>query len=575
MNIHAQLKVIGALLVERGVLTQEQLESVRRQVGQGEGAVSETADLERVLFEKGVLTEEELLRAYSGHFGMPFRDLKDLEIDVGVAHLIPPQFAGKNQVIAIAKEGDALVVALRDPFNVAVIDELKILTGLDIKPVLTRSRDIGEAIRRSYGMGAETVERLVRDAAAAVRKAAPDEGGAPEDLEEMAASIVSFVDQLIAEACQQRATDIHIETYRDRLRVRYRVDGVLRETKTSPDVKKLRPAILSRFKIMASLDIAEKRRPQDGRCQVVVGAQEVDLRLSFFPTLFGEGVSIRLLPRSSGRISLSDLGMSPDDLAKMGSVLARSNGVVLATGPTGCGKSTTLYACLNRINDPAVNIVTLEDPVEYQMDGINQIQINPHVDLTFSHGLRSVLRQDPDVIMVGEIRDVETAQIAVRAALTGHLILSTLHTNDAVASLTRLFDMGVEPYFVADTLRAVVAQRLVRRVCPSCRESYAPGAREKAFWGADRIPEGAQWARGRGCAACQDSGFKGRIGIYEVFVITDAIREALVDRNVSPAALREAARREGMVTLLEDGLAKVNAGITTSQEVVRVVQQEA
>jgi len=301
----------------------------------------------------------------------------------------------------------------------------------------------------------------------------------------------------------------------------------------------------------------------------------VDLRLSFFPTLFGEGVSIRLLPRSSGRLSLTDLGMSPDALGRMKTALARPNGIILVTGPTGCGKSTTLYACLNHINDPSLNIVTLEDPIEYQMDGINQIQINLRAELTFSHGLRSVLRQDPDVIMVGEIRDVETAQIAVRAALTGHLLLSTLHTNDAVSSLTRLFDMGIEPYFVADTLRAVVAQRLVRRVCPACRTLAPPTEQERTLWGRERIPEGTAWARAQGCPACQETGFQGRIGLYEIFLVTDDIRDAFTVKEPSLALLRQAAHRQGMVTLLDDGLAKVNAGITTSQEVLRVVRHEA
>jgi general secretion pathway protein E len=380
---------------------------------------------------------------------------------------------------------------------------------------------------------------------------------------------------LLLEAFESRATDIHIEPFEGRLRVRYRIDGILYEANAPQGIRQLHAAIISRLKVMANLDIAEKRRSQDGRCKIKLKGEEIDLRFSTFLTLFGEGMSIRLLSKSSVLLSLNDLGISKNYFEKLKVLLTKPNGIILVTGPTGCGKTTTLYACLNHLNNSRVNIVTLEDPIEYRIFGINQIQINPKVEMSFANGLRSVLRQDPDIIMVGEVRDAETAQIALRAALTGHLIFSTLHTNDAASSVTRLLDMGIEPYLVAGTLRAVVAQRLLRCLCAHCKQAYVPEPDLLKMAGIESSVDATQstFFKGKGCAHCHHTGYHGRTGIYEIMVVEEGLR-SLISQRASLQALKKQAVSDGMRTLRDDGLDKIRCGVTTIEEILRVTEED-
>jgi len=575
MDIKAQLQLFDNILVKNGLLSPSQLREIEEQINKNPSLSQE--DLENIIINGGFVSEEKLLIAYSKYLNIPYFDLKQSDIDSDIVSLIPAKFANDNKVIAIGKEDGTLIVALRDPFDINIVDELKILTGFRIKPVISKLEDITKAIKVSYGVGAETVEKLVKDSKTPSLDLELVKAETPQDLEEMAkdSSIVNYVNQLLMEAYKKRATDIHIEPFRDKLRIRFRIDGVLYEIKSLPDVKKLQPAIVSRFKIMAKLNIAERRRPQDGRCRIKLHGQEVDLRLSTFPTLFGEGLSIRLLTSSSILFGLDELGFPEDAFSKIKVVLNKPNGMILVTGPTGCGKTTTLYACLSYLNDSKVNIVSLEDPIEYQLEGINQIQVNPKIDLTFANGLRSILRQDPDVIMVGEIRDLDTAQISVRAALTGHLIFSTLHTNNALSSVNRLFDLGIEPYLVANTLRAIIAQRLIRVICNSCKKEYSPDERllEASGFKREELNKGIHFFKGYGCIECNNTGYKGRTAIFEFLAVDDEM-SSLIARAAPKSELAKQAKLLGMKSLKESGIDKVKNGITTLEEVIRVTEQE-
>jgi len=570
MNLSAQIQLIGKLLVAKGVISQSQLDELSQLVKNED---TSGQNLENILFEKGLIDESQLLKIYSEHLGIPFVPIKDLSIESPVVNIIPAKFANQNMLIAIKKEGEQLTVAMRNPFDINVLDDLKIFTKFDIVPVLSITDEIQKAIKTHYGVGAETVEKLVKEKE-------------PEDLQKLSistsalefeeivkdASMVNYVNQLLLEAFDQRATDIHIEPFKEHLRIRHRIDGILYEAHTPAELKKLQDAIISRFKIMANLNIAEKRRPQDGRCMINVSGKEVDLRLSTFPTLHGEGLSIRLLSRASILLGLNQIGLSDKDYHCLEDALKKTNGIILVTGPTGCGKTTTLYACINHLNNADINIVTLEDPIEYQLDGINQIQTNPKVDLSFSSGFRSILRQDPDVILVGEIRDAETSQIAIRAALTGHLILSTLHTNNAVATLTRLLDLGIEPYFLTQTLKAIIAQRLVRLVCEACRQEYQP---DEKLLNALGLPgekhDSLTFFKGKGCPACNHTGYKGRMAIFEILTIDEDLAH-LIYTNASSDTLFKKARASGMRTLKEDCIDKVKQGLTTIEEVIRATE---
>jgi len=555
--------LIGKILLESRAIDESKLDELKKEIKE---EVSSYKEVEDILISKGVVTEEQLLYSYSRYFNMDYIDLSKVKIDTDVLPLIPAAMLNKNIIIPLKKEGDYLLVALRDPFDVALLDELKIVTNLKIKPLLAKKEDILKAIRNYYGLGAATVEKLVKNSPTLldITSEEKDDKDLAEDL-----SLVNYVNQLLLEAYKKRATDIHIEPFSDKLRIRFRIDGFLYDAKTPSQIKKLHHALISRFKIMANLNIAEKRKPQDGRCQVKLEGEDIDLRLSTFPTLFGEGLSIRLLSKSSIVRNLEELGFSQDGLKKIKAVLAKPNGMVLVTGSTGCGKTTTLYSFLNYLNDSKIKIVTLEDPIEYQLEGVDQIQINPKIDLTFATGLRSVLRQDPDVIMVGEIRDLETVQIAVRCALTGHLLFSTLHTNSSLSTITRLMDLEVQPYLLSDTLKAVVAQRLVRLICSNCKEEFKPNIEMLNNLG---IEYDGVFYRGRGCKECNNTGYKGRMAIFELLVIEGEL-SSLIAKKSSLEEIAHKARSMGFITLKEDGVEKARRGLTSLEEVARVCEQ--
>ncbi|MCP4650983.1 MAG: Flp pilus assembly complex ATPase component [PVC group bacterium] len=572
MTVNSRVQFIGNLLVEKGFLTKAAGEKISQKITPKDIPQSQE-ELEALFLEPGIVSEEDLLTAYSQHLNIPYLDLSTQKIDSKTVAFIPAKFANKNKVIVIKKEDDKLFVAMRNPFAIDVLDELKILTKLYIQPVLSRSEDILNAIGIYYGVGAETVETLVQDKKT---ESSQELGGGIQEAEDEDkgtndASIIQYVNQILLEAYRKRATDIHIEPFEQTLRIRYRIDGILSEAKTPTELKRLHVSIISRLKIMANLNIAEKRRPQDGRCKMKLQSEEIDLRLSTFPTLYGEGVSIRLLTKSMILLGVDQLGLSKDMVDQLKGILQKTNGMVLVTGPTGCGKTTTLYSCLNYLNTSQVNIITLEDPVEYQLEGVNQIQINPQADLVFSSGLRSILRQDPDIIMVGEVRDLETAQIAVRAALTGHLLFSTLHTNNALATITRLLDLGIEPFLVSGTVRGVIAQRLVRKICESCKKKYKPDRKLLKMVGMEK--QKINFVRGKGCEKCNNTGYKGRIGIYELLLIDEHLG-ALISSGASVIELKKQAQKNGMKSLKEDGFDKVRQGQTTIEEVIRVTEQE-
>lgn len=493
--------------------------------------------------------------------------LADEKIDPAVFRLVSARVANHYRLMPLGFEGDRLRVAISVLPDVVRRDELRMVLRRDILPVLAGEGEIAKAIKDHYGLGAETVERLHETEG--VKKVEPRVR--LNDLDEAQdASVIRVVNQILVEAYENRATDIHLEPYEDELRVRYRIDGVLYDAKIAESLKRFQAALTSRIKIMADLSIAEKRLPQDGRIKVRVGGQEMDLRVSTLPTPYGESVGIRLLT-SRQFLDLRHLGFEEEHLALLESFLDKPHGILFLTGPTGSGKTTTLYAFLNRINGPDRKIITIEDPIEYQMKGVTQVQVQPAIGLTFAQGLRSMLRHDPDVMMVGEVRDLETAEIAIRVALTGHLVFSTLHTNDAAGAVARLEDIGVEPYLISSSVNCVIAQRLVRVICPLCREETpAPLELLKEF-GAEG--QTTSFFRGRGCSTCKTTGFQGRTVIYEILPITDDIREMVASRQPSHL-IRERAMAQGMRTLRQSGWKKILQGITTPEEVIRATLQE-
>ena len=472
--------------------------------------------------------------------------LKNLKIDPDIFEKIPAKFACHYKVIPIKFENDTLTLAIEDPLDLITLDDISLFLGLKIEPVSASRADILGAIREHYGLGAETIEEIM--GAEGLDNNLSGQKGRTENIDEMAqdASIMKFVNQMLAQAVKDNATDIHIEPYEDELRIRYRVDGILYDVPIPQGIKYFKSAIVSRIKIMANLDIAERRLPQDGRIKIKVSGQEMDLRVSVLPTQFGESIDIRILI-SSMLYSLQGLGLSFADLGILEKLIKKPHGIIFVTGPTGSGKTTTLYACLSKINDSNRKIITIEDPVEYQLKGITQIQVHQRIGLDFAAGLRSMLRHDPDIMMVGEVRDLETLEITIRVALTGHLVFSTLHTNDAAGGITRLLDMGVEPYLVASSVECFIAQRLVRVICPDCR--------------------------GKGCESCKFTGYKGRTAIYEFLVMSDEIRDMILKRS-SSGHIKDKALELGMHTLRMDGLEKIKKGITTFNEVMRVTKED-
>lgn len=556
---------LGEMLVQKGIISQEQLETALNEQ-------KKTGDfLSIALIKLGFATEEEIWPILSEQLEIDYVKLKEIQIDPEAIKRVPAKLVHHYKLMPIKLSADTLTIALNNPLDIHALDEVSLLLGLKVKAVLAGEKDILEAIRKYYGVGAETIEQIIHSEGFAEKT-----GPKVEDIEELAtdASIGKFVNQILLEAFKDRATDIHIEPYEDELRIRYRIDGILYDAKVPTTIKHFQSAIDSRIKIMAGLNIAEKRLPQDGRIKVKVGDIDLDLRVSFLPTPFGESVVIRILS-SSMLYSLEELGLSQKDLAILETLIKKPHGIIFVTGPTGSGKTTTLYACLSKINKTSTKIITIEDPIEYQLAGITQIQVYPRIGLTFAQGLRSMLRHDPDVMMVGEVRDFETAEITIRVALTGHLVFSTLHTNDAASAIARLLDMGIEPYLISSSVECFIAQRLVRLICPICKTQVA--AKEEMVKGFD-LEENVDLSRltvfeGKGCESCKFTGYKGRTAIYEFLVINDAIREMILQRLPANQILKKAVSM-GMRTLRQDGWEKVLKGQTTVSEVIRVTQEE-
>ncbi|MGQ9824366.1 MAG: GspE/PulE family protein [Desulfotomaculales bacterium] len=551
---------IGDLLVEAGLINSAQLQQAlltQRQTGERLG---------RVLVNLGFVTEQDILNTLEMQLGIPQINLAE-KLNIPLIRSLPEALLRRHKVVPVKKEGNRLMVAMSDPLNVVAIDDLRLATGLEIDPVLAREQEIDEALQKAFTFsGLEKVLAEMPDGTEAaetqVLDLTPEAAGGAE------VPLVRLVNSLIAQAVNEKASDIHIEPQERKVLVRFRQDGLLREVMTlSPQT---RLPLVSRVKIMAGMDIAEKRLPQDGRIQIKLGGRNIDLRVSSMPTIFGEKIVLRVLDKSVSILPIEELGFEEYNFTRFLNLLRHAYGMVLITGPTGSGKTTTLYAVLNKLRSPELNIVTIEDPVEYVLEGINQTQVNVKAGLTFASGLRSILRQDPDVIMVGEVRDRETAEIAVRAASTGHLVLSTLHTNDAAGALTRLIDMGVEPFLVASSVLGVVAQRLVRVLCPYCRQKYVPSpdAAERMFMSAAPTSDVTLYAPGR-CARCDQTGYRGRISIQEVLISSGNIR-SLINQKRSADEIKQQAIKEGMVTLQQDGINKARRGITSLQEIMRV-----
>jgi type II secretion system protein E len=553
-------------MAAEGLLDEQTFGKVKQRLSEGETLISS-------LLSSG-LQEEPILRYIAKEFGYSYINLEQYRPSKQFLLQFPAKIMLNRQIMPLEDGNGSLLAVTSDPFDTIGLDELSLATGKDFQLALAPSAEIDRCIKRCLGLGADTVQSMISEAGENGFQVIEHEGEDDMDLTDAAegASIIRFVNQVLTEAIKLRATDVHFEPFEDELRVRYRIDGVLQEAAVPPEVKQFQAAIVSRLKILSRLDIAEKRVPQDGRIRIKIADHEIDVRVSVIPMLYGEAVVLRLLDRSSVLFGLEKLGMSNDDLNTFRGVLAQPHGIILVTGPTGSGKTTTLYAALSRINEVERKIVTIEDPIEYQLYGINQIQVSRKAGLTFARGLRSILRHDPDVILVGEIRDIETAEIAVQASLTGHLVFSTLHTNDAPSALTRLVDMGIEPYLVASSLEAIIAQRLVRLICPHCKEKLSQNDVDliRAEFG-NTLPK--ELYRGKGCRQCQGTGYLGRVGIFEQMVITEDVR-ALILENASSRKLRSQAVQHGMTSLREDGLRHLAEGKTTIEEVLRVTKDD-
>jgi type IV pilus assembly protein PilB len=561
---------LGESLVKARLITKEQLEkALKEQKKTGER-------LGQVLMGLGFVSEENIMKLLGRQLEITNVDLPAQKISTEVIDIVPLHVARRYRLIPLFKEKNVLTVVMSDPLNVFALDDLKRITGCKIEPAVSSEAQVISAIEQYYTVK-DSLEKTVEDigevALEIVEEEEKDEEVGVAELRERAeeAPIVKLVNSIIFQAVKDKASDIHLEPDEKSLRIRCRIDGILHEIMNSS--RRLQPAVLSRIKIMAALDIAEKRIPQDGRFQVRAGGKEIDIRTSVFPTVFGEKAVLRILDRASAVLTLDQLGLLSGSRERFEEIIVRPNGIILITGPTGSGKTTTLYSILEKINSMEKNIVTLEDPVEYHLDLINQTQVNPKVGMTFAGGLRSILRQDPDVIMVGEIRDQETAEIAVQAALTGHLVLSTLHTNDAPGALTRLLDMGIEPFLISSSLAGVLAQRLVRKICSECKTEYAPGLEIIDRVSALKSGVPGTFYKGEGCKACKQTGYRGRIGIFELMLMDEEIRMLLGTRTQS-SRIKQVAINSGMQTLQEDGMEKVKKGDTTVEEVFRVTQEE-
>ena len=558
------------ILENVGLVSREQAVAARQIAAQEDEPVMD------VLAREGAVSKLDMLKALAGQFGMETITLTGLDIPREVLDMVPGDVAQRYKVVPVFKHESILTVAIGDPLDVDTLDGLRYVLKCNVEGVVAPPEEIEKAIANYYGRATGAVEGMLQEiteGTLALPEDVKKQLVGDENVTESDAPIIKLVSLIIMEAFRSRASDIHLEPMPKKFRVRYRIDGVLHEVDSPP--KRLQSAIISRVKIMANMSIAEKRVPQDGRIQINVMGRDLDLRVSSIPTNHGESIVMRILDKGGIALGLPQLGFFSDDQQIFERLITLSDGIILVTGPTGSGKTTTLYACLNTINKPDRKIITVEDPVEYQMSGINQVQVRADIGMTFSAALRAILRQAPNIIMIGEIRDMETAEIAVNASLTGHLVFSTLHTNDAPSAVTRMIDIGVKPFLVASSTRAIMAQRLVRKICEKCKEPYQPQETELRLLGpAAKQLASAQLFHGKGCADCQFTGYRGRLGIYEIFQIDDQVRN-LIFEQVSSTELRTKARELGMRTLREDGLRKVVAGITTLEEVLRVTMGDA
>jgi len=570
---------LGELLIRRGILTQAQLDmalSEHNRTGELLG---------KAMIRLAFITEEQLLTTLAEQLAIPFvPSLKDRTIAPVVIQKVPARFVWHYKFMPLAIEGNTLTIAVSNPLDVWPTEDIKFHLGFEVDVVLAVEDEIMATLKKYYGMGADMVADILDKG----KKDAPVTGSKPtaeglegitvlDSPEKMAqdASVVKLVNQLLAEAIQSRATDIHIEPFRDRVKVRYRIDGVLYEVPVPETIRQLHMAITSRIKIIASMDIVERRLPQDGRAKVKLGEQDVDLRVSIIPTLYGENLVIRILPTEM-LFDMKELGMSDADKKLVEEYIAKPHGIIFLTGPTGSGKTTTLYSFLSKLNKPDVKIITVEDPIEYELIGITQLQVNAKIGLTFAGALRNLLRHDPDIMMVGEVRDLETAELAIRTALTGHLVFSTLHTNDAPSGVTRLLDMGMEPFLVASSVQIFIAQRLVRTICPDCKEKLLlkevmKGIKETTREAMEVIERPEYIFKGKGCENCKFTGYRGRMAIYEILPITEEIRDLIVDK-ASASVIKKKAIEQGMRSLAHEGWAKIAQGLTTPEEVMRVTE---
>ncbi|NLN76024.1 MAG: type II/IV secretion system protein [Armatimonadetes bacterium] len=569
-------EAIGEIFLRLGLIKRDQL----NQALERQKLLKRQEALGDVLVSMGFISEKDRVRGLGEQWGVPFVDLQEAEIDPAVIKLVPESVARKLKVLPVARKNGRLTIAMKNPLDIFAIDEVRLMTGTDVEPGIALEEEIITAIARLYRTQinvSEQVDSVIKefDTGEIDFDAGSDEGDdediSIEQLRELSeeAPVIKLANLIVSRGISDGGSDIHIEPAKDYVRVRLRVDGVLNEIMRVP--KKVQSSLVSRFKIMAEMDIATKRSPQDGRIGAVIDGKQFDFRVSTLPSVFGEKIVLRILDKSSVSVGLHKLGMLPETMEKFEGLISRTYGIILVTGPTGSGKSTTLYSVLSKLNSGEKNILTIEDPVEYELEGLTQVQINNRAGLTFPAGLRTMLRQDPDIAMVGEIRDAETAIIATEAALTGHLVLSTLHTNDAPGAMTRLVEMGIEPFLIASSVIGVLAQRLVRVVCPKCKEQYTPPRDAVGRLGIELDSDTKiTFYRGRGCDFCRGTGYKGRLGVYELMVVTDRVRDLVLQKS-SAHVLREAAMDSGMKTLKDDAVAKILLGQTTLEECLRVI----
>jgi type II secretory ATPase GspE/PulE/Tfp pilus assembly ATPase PilB-like protein len=564
-------KILVDVLVKSGLITAEDAEDYV------EAAKKDQKNLNTYLIRQGILSDREIIDALSKELNLSIVDLKEKEIAQAVIDRVPVKFASFYKFMPVSIEGNVLTLAISSPLDVRMADDIRVHLGLEPHEVLALRGDIDEALKKYYGLASDTIDRILTKDPSKRRSDGNQETWV-EDIEKKSEdpSVAKLVNQIILEAYQKRATDIHFEPYRDRMRLRYRIDGILMDANLPPEARHFLLPMLSRIKIMSNLSITEKRLPQDGSTVVRTKDQDLDLRISTMPALRGESMVIRILPTKSMRTRLEDLGLNEKNARKFRELIQVSHGIIFVTGPTGSGKTTTLYACLHELNRDDQKIITIEDPIEYEMDGVTQIQISPKLNFSFAEGLRSILRHDPDIIMVGEVRDLDTAEIAIRTALTGHLVFSTLHTNDAASGITRLIDMGVEPYLVASSVEAFVAQRLIRLICQQCKEEVkqVPDTVRQEMSRSLGIPlEEVKVYHGRGCEECNKTGYYGRTAIYEILQMDESIREMLTSKP-STEHVKHTAMKQGMATLRQNGWQCVAAGITTVSEILYVTSKD-